>query len=94
VRIGRRLDELREQDPRTQEPEHDDPISQHPKTGLHLAMEKLEEGQRIAAEDRKKKAAGKSEAVAQPLHTAENPHKPLCPIRNTPTLLSHSFPSA
>jgi hypothetical protein len=38
--------------------------------GLHLAMEKLEESQRLAAEERKKKAEGekgnKAEAVAQP----------------------------
>jgi integrase len=41
LRRGRRLDELREQDSRAQEPDHDDPISQHPKTGAP-SHEKLE----------------------------------------------------
>ena len=41
-------------------------------------MEKLEESQRIAAEDRKKRTEGKSEAVAQPLHTAEKSAQALC----------------
>ena len=45
--------------------------------GLHLAMEKLEESQKAAAEERRKKAQEQdcknTESVAQPLHTmAEN----------------------
>ena len=54
--------------------------------GLHLAMEKLEESQRMAAEDRKKRTEGKSEAVAQPLHTAEKSAQAFVPdSQNTQT---------
>jgi integrase len=43
--------------------------------GLHLAMEKLEESQKAAAEERRKKAEAekaKLSAVARPLHTADD----------------------
>ena len=51
--------------------------------GLHLAMEKLEESQRVAEEQRRKKAEEQTrkneETVAQTLHTAEKVHQPVCP---------------
>ena len=50
--------------------------------GLHLAMEKLEEGQKAAAEERRKKAEEQerqnAEPVAQPLHTAAEELTSLC----------------
>ena len=51
--------------------------------GLHLAMEKLEESQRLAEEQRWKRAEEQKrknpEAVAQPLHTA---------VEDSPALVS------
>jgi hypothetical protein len=54
--------------------------------GLHLAMEKLEESQRLAAEEREKKTEGKSETVAQRLHTAGESAQAFVPdSEDTPT---------
>ena len=58
--------------------------------GLHLAMEKLEESQRLANEQRRKKTEEQkqknAEAVAQPLHAAdESAPAFVSDLRNTPT---------
>lgn len=53
--------------------------------GLHLAMEKLEESQRVAEEQRRQKAEEQkrknAESVAQRCTRPVIPHQPLCPAR-------------
>jgi transposase len=57
--------------------------------GLHLAMQKLEESQRLAEEERRKKTEDEkrrhAEAIAQPLHAADqNASAFVSEFRNTP----------
>ena len=76
VTLRKGLPELREQDPRTCQPAYNDVAPQYiQRQGLHLAMEKLEESQKLAAEQRKQKAEAamrKAESVARALHTTDD----------------------
>jgi hypothetical protein len=52
--------------------------------GLHLAMEKLEESQKVAADERRKRAEEQerknAEPVARPLHTTDETAPAFVPV--------------